>query len=225
MVRSKKHTAWRKSRKFGDVHGGRKWKKRTDGVFRKVHSLSPPSHGQETPILIQDNPSRNFFFPISAVEALEALQALPSADIQGITHIWLRKIDQKEHDDGDHPLAQFVCGSGVRAVVLYPWRTDMRIRIGRNPPVPRQRKWYGRYGGKPVKRRGWWYFEFEHEGLRKLYVNYLLYHEVGHHVDWYQRHWSKANSKVLEEFADQYAMEMSVRGTRVVNRMECLSQS
>ena len=46
-----------------------------------------------------------------------------------------------------------------------------------------------------------------------------LYHEVGHHVDWFGRHWSKANKRQAEEYADQYAMKFTKTGTYVLNRM------
>jgi len=38
-----------------------------------------------------------------------------------------------------------------------------------------------------------------------------LFHEIGHHLDWYARHWSKANSSILEEAADQYAFSKTTK--------------
>lgn len=45
---------------------------------------------------------------------------------------------------------------------------------------------------------------FEPHQLRRFYLEDLLLHEVGHHVDW--RYWSAANKKGVEEFAEQYAV-------------------
>jgi uncharacterized FlgJ-related protein len=42
-----------------------------------------------------------------------------------------------------------------------------------------------------------------------------LAHEIGHHVDWYSRHWSKANRKQTEEVADQYAAQWFANSTKI----------
>lgn len=216
-MRSRKHTAWRKNRKFGDVHGGRTGPKLTDRIFHRAHSLSPPGPHQSTPILIEDNPSGDYFFPLSGCECVEALRALPQHDHVGITHLWLRRSGSKDRREG--LLGEFICGSGVRLIVMYPWRGDMRLCLGREKPTGRVSKEYGRFGAPPFRERGWWYVKFSMPELRRYWVH-ILYHEVGHHVDWYGRHWSKANRRQVEEFADQYAMSFTKTGTNVLNRLE-----
>jgi len=37
-----KQTRWKKSRKFGDVFGGRRYPKIADKVFNRAHSLNKP---------------------------------------------------------------------------------------------------------------------------------------------------------------------------------------
>ena len=65
FMQSRKDTAWKKSRKFGDVKGGRMRPKLADNIFARAHSIQRPSEGEELPIFITDNPSRDYFFPIS----------------------------------------------------------------------------------------------------------------------------------------------------------------
>ena len=65
MSLTRKHTAWKKSRKFGDVKGGRLRPKLANKVFNRQHNFEVPNIGDETPIFIEDNPSKDFFFPIS----------------------------------------------------------------------------------------------------------------------------------------------------------------
>lgn len=220
MAPSRKQTAYRKSRKFGDVYGGRVRPRVPGGIFRRAHSLNPPAPLDEVPIVIEDNPSRNFFFPLSGQEALEALRALPKRRVEGITHLWLRRASQRELLGGRLPLAEFICGSGVRVIVLYPWRRDLRICLGRKRPAGRYARSYERFGAEIHRRRGWWYAEFSEADLRRFYIENLLYHEVGHHVDWYWRHWSKANRRQVEEAADQYAVRWSKTARHVFNRLE-----
>ena len=43
MKQTRKETAWKKSRKFGDVKGGRKRPKLADNIFKRQHNFSAPS--------------------------------------------------------------------------------------------------------------------------------------------------------------------------------------
>lgn len=219
MNRSRKETAWRKNRRFGEVHGGRDSPKLTDNIFRILHSIERPGPNDELPIVFQDNPSRDYFWPISAAEAREAVLALPKRHHRGITHLWLRRPSERAKRD-DLPFATFICGSGVRLITLYPWRRDMRVCVGRADPP---RKWKADtscFGATTFEERGWWYTQFELAGLRRFYVEHILFHEVGHHVDWYRRRWSAANLRKCEEFADQYAASFSRTATYVLNRLD-----
>ena len=216
-MRNRKHTAWKKSRKFGDVKGGREWPKITDNIFNRLHSFSRPGPHDKLPILIEDNPSGDFIFPLNGSECLEALKALPEGDQDGITHVWLRRLTSRERKNG-HSLAEFICGSGVRVIVMYPWRKDLRLCLGKNKPTGKIANEYARYKAKLFQESDLWYVQFELPELRKFCVQ-VLFHEVGHHVDWYRRHWSGANGKKLEEFADQYAMSFTNEGAQVLNEM------
>lgn len=197
------HTPWKKSRTYGDIYGGRRRRRMTDKIFQREHSLTRPNDGQDVPILISENPSRDYYFPVSVEEMATALAALPESHRAGITHIWLRRLEGRPNHDS--PLAEFVCGSGVRAIIVYPWRIDGRLALGRRRPQPAWARQFVRYGASIGRRRGIWYVQFSDANLRRYYIELLLCHEVGHHVDWYNRHWSKASWKPCEDAADQYA--------------------
>ncbi len=217
---NRKQTAWKKNRKLGDIYGGRERLRLRDNIFRRLHSLKAPKNKSLLPILIEENPSRDFFFPISVQEAEEAMKALPKHDYQGITHIWLRRVRKKDHTKHSKPLAEFICGSGVRVIILYPWPNDMIQNFGPKKPSNKVFNEYKKYEAEPYKKDGHWVSKWELPNLRKFYINSLLYHEVGHHIDWYFRYWSKANRKQIEEFADQYAMQKATTATYVWNRLE-----
>lgn len=219
---NRKQTAWKKSRKFGDIYGGREKLHFSDNIFQRAHSLNRPNPNESLPILIQDNPSRDFFFPITVDEAHEAIKSLPKKDYEGITHLWLRRLKKTEYDKKRMPLAEFICGSGVRVIILYPWPRNMIQNFGSNKPSRKAIKEYSKFSSGPVKEGEDWVIKWQIGPLRKFYINKLLYHEVGHHVDWYFRHWSKANTRNLEEFADQYAVQKSSTATYVFNRLEKL---
>src|SRR5512144_2871075 len=149
-MRSRRETAWRKSRTFGDVYGGRMAPKLTNRVFACLHSLDRPGPDESLPLVLQDNPSRDYFWPISGVEARDAVLALPREHHAGITHIWLRRKDVRVGD----PLAAFICGSGVRLITLYPWRKDMKIYLGRTKPIQKWRRAASKFGAQTFEERG-----------------------------------------------------------------------
>ncbi|QEH32493.1 hypothetical protein OJF2_09700 [Aquisphaera giovannonii] len=197
-------TPWKKSRTYGDIHGGRARPRLADNVFALVHSLRPPAPGRSTPILVQDNPSSAFSFPVAIEELAAALSRLPAGHAEGLTHIWLRR--RPGRGRALLPLAEFVRGSGVSAIVLYPWPRDGKLDLGRDRLPSRTTAAYLRFGGQVAREHGRWHVRFAAESdLRRFVVEHLFCHELGHHVDWYRRRWSKANVRRVEEYADQFA--------------------
>lgn len=216
----RKFTAWKKNRKFGDVYGGRKSPKIANNIFNRVHSLERSIKNRDLPILIEENPSRDFFFPLTGDEVVEALKALPKRDYEGITHIWMRRVKKNDYISGKRPLAWFMAGSGVRAIVLFPFPKDMRQLFGKKRPSNRIINELEKYGAQ-IKKKGLnWYAVWSLENLRKYYIQGILYHEVGHHVDYYYRHWSGPNREKAEEYADQYSWAKTATATHIYNRLE-----
>ncbi|WP_020407701.1 hypothetical protein [Hahella ganghwensis] len=222
---NRKQTAWKKSRKFGDIYGGRSRVRLNDNIFKRAHSLKRPGQNDELSILIQDNPSRDFFFPISLEEAVTAINALPDIDTQGLTHIWLRRLKKSDYEKGQLPLAEFICGSGVRVIVLYPFPVSMMMNLGPRKPSSRTLKELKNWHCDLQNKDGTWQAKWQLPFLRQYYINNILYHEVGHHIDQYFRHWSKANHRQIEEFADQYAIQRTTTATHVFNHLENLRES
>ena len=175
-------TPWKKSRTFGDVYGGRVRRKFADNIFRRAHSIRPPSPHEELPILIEDNPSRDFLFPLDGEEVIEALQALPKRDYAGITHVWLRRLKKQDYLDGSQPYATFSCGSGIRLITLFPFPRDLAFSFGRKRPPNATFKDAHRFGGRITQIGKFWQAQWSYDSLRRFYAH-ILYHEVGHHVD------------------------------------------
>ena len=80
-------TPWKKSRTFGDVYGGRTYLKLADKVFNRAHSIERPGANDVLPIVLQDNPSRDFFFPLTADEVLAAIKGLPASNCSRGWHL------------------------------------------------------------------------------------------------------------------------------------------
>jgi len=152
-----------------------------------------------------DNPSRDFFFPLDEEEIRHELSHVPTRDWKDITHIWLRRVRKRDYEQREVPFAEFVCGSGVRMIVLYPWPRNLMLYLGESPPKPKHLKFYAPYADSVVKREGGYFLEWTLPAVKNFCVEVLLYHEIGHNADWYRRRWSKAKARSIKESADQYA--------------------
>ncbi len=207
----RKRTAWKKSRTFGDVYGGRTSRKVPDRIRWRAHSLRPPTQHDDLPIFMVDNPSRDFFFPLTCTEIQKELRHLPKKHWKTVTHVWLRRFRKTDYADGILPFAEFICGSGVRAIVLYPWPKDLRLYLGPRRPAERVLRPYAKYAPVLRQHADGWYLAWSLASLKDFYVEYLLYHEIGHNLDWYDRKWTAANRRSAEAFADQYAFERTAK--------------
>jgi hypothetical protein len=207
MKQSRKETAWKKSRKFGDVKGGRKWPKLADTVFNRQHNFSAPNPEEETPIFMVDNASRDFFFPVTVEDIKEFLAKLPKEQTENITHIWLKKISTKEYLSKDYYQGCFICGSGVRLIVLHPFPVDLQMHFGRKKPSNKTLKWYSAYKPELIYSSEQWILQWTKEKIKQYYLEGLLLHEIGHQMDcMYKRYWSTTYKKQkAENFADNYA--------------------
>ena len=209
MAISRKETAWKKSRKFGDVKGGRTFPKVTDRIFNRAHSLQPPTLHDTLPIFIKDNPSRDFYFPVNEKEILEKLNQLPKEHFDKITHIWLRKFRKKDYEKNKTVQGMFICGSKVNLIVLHPFQKNLQMLFGDKKPSKRNLKMYSNWCDTLAydEKLKSWYLQWKKETIKDYYLNSLLLHEVGHFIDsQYERFWSKATRDKQENFADMYAI-------------------
>lgn len=203
----RKATPWKKSRTFGGVYGGRKSRKIPDRIVQRAHSLHTPGPHDMLPIFIVDNPSRDFFFPLTVEEIQRELVELPKRDWSQITHVWERRFKKTEYEAGEMPLAEYICGSGVQLIVLYPWPKDLFMPLGKKKPTASCLRAFTDYATELQKIDGHWYLKWKLDAVKHFCVERVLYHEIGHYVDSGNRHWSKANARIVEEAANQYAYE------------------
>lgn len=206
-------TPWKKSRTLGDVYGGRSRKKLTDNIFHRLHSLTPPGPHDEVPIVIQDNPSRDFVFPTTREALTEQVRRLPAADTHGITHLWLRRVNQRQFDAGV-PQAEFICGSGVRLIVIYPWPADLLQRFGVRKPTDTILRQYAPWTTDLRRDDGQWCLAWNPDVLERYCLDHLLIHEIGHHLDWYRNGWTAANRRETEDRAASYAARWLADGVQ-----------
>jgi hypothetical protein len=213
-------TPWKKSRTFGDIYGGRLRRRMTDNIFKRLHSLTRPGPQDELPFLIDENPSRDFYFPLSAAEALEVLNGVSSSQLAGITHIWMRRDKRSSRHSPNLPLAEFICGSGVRVIVIYPWRCDLLLPLGDSKPTQKMLRPLEALNAEVFESNRQWFARFTEPTIRQYCIQHLLLHGFAYHIDCYNRHWSKANHKQIEDFANQYAVRWSSDAVKILNNLD-----
>jgi len=206
-MQTRKHTAWKKNRRFGDIKGGRCRLKCKDGIFNRMHSFLKPSEFEETPIFIVENPSRDFYFPVSVDDIKDVLYKLPKEHTEHLTHIWLRKIKKKDYLSDDSLQGCFIVGRGVYLIVLHPFPKDNRMIFGKKKPLQKSVNFYKNYTNELRQDKdGFWYLQWTESSIRRYYLESLLLHEIGHSIDsFYTQFWSKAKSREQEVFANSYA--------------------
>ena len=204
-MQTRKHTAWKKNRKFGDVIGGRKRLKLADNIFHRQHNLQAPKDGDETPIYIIDNPSRDFYFPMTVDEVKETLLKLPADQTDHLTHIWFQKIKKTDYLDGQTFQGCFICGSEVYLIVLHPFPTDNKMRLGKTKPLKKTLNYYSNFTTDLKEDKDGWYLKWTVSQIKQYYLESLLLHEIGHSIDsFYKRYWSKATETKKENWADNF---------------------
>ena len=162
-----------------------------------------------------DTPSRDFFFPATIEEIKETLNKLPKEHTENLTHVWLRKVKKKDYENSETFQGSFICGSGVNLIVLYPFPADLIMRFDKKPSQNKLKR-YSPYTSDLIQKEGQWHLKWTKMGIKKYYLEGLLLHEIGHHIDsYYQRYWSKAYKNKCEKFADNYAVYWSSKLTEI----------
>ena len=104
-----------------------------DDIFARSHPFSAPEPTDDIPFLIVDNPSKGYYFPIDVDDIQDVLDSYPKEEVDFITHIWLRKHLQKRPNS--LLLAEFMTGSGVYLMTLYPLEKSNRLYFGEWEPI------------------------------------------------------------------------------------------
>jgi hypothetical protein len=180
-------TPWKKSRTFGDIYGGRQRRRMTDNIFNRLHSLTPPGPLDERPLVLEDNPSRDFVFPVTGQQVLERLRSFPAPDTEDITHIWLRRVPTRSY--AGLPFADLIAGSGVTVIVIYPWASDLLVRFGPTRPTSKILKSFAPWTTDLRKVDRQWCLAWDREAMERYTLDHVLPEMVGQHVAWQRDPW------------------------------------
>ena len=142
-----------------------------DDIFARSHPFSAPEPTDDIPLLIVDNPSKGYYFPIDVDDIQDVLDSYPKEEVDFITHIWLRKHLQKRPNG--LLLAEFMTGSGVYLMTLYPLEKSNRHYFGEWEPIRKVLREYERFANLGEDEHGR-YAQFTPESARQYYLEVLL---------------------------------------------------
>ena len=142
-----------------------------DDIFARSHPFSAPEATDDIPFLIVDNPSKGYYFPIDVDDIQDVLDSYPKEEVDFITHIWLRKHLQKRPNS--LLLAEFMTGSGVYLMTLYPLEKSNRHYFGEWEPIRKVLREYERFANLGEDEQGR-YAQFTPESARQYYLEVLL---------------------------------------------------
>ncbi len=218
---TKKHTAWKKNRKFGDVYGGRTFPICVDKIFNRQHNFSPPQENDERPIFVVENTSKYFYFPVSVDDIKTVFKKLPEEQTKHITHVWLQKIKKADYENGDTLQACFICGSGVNLIVIHPFPVDNRMLLGDKKPEKKVLNYYKNYTTDLFVENGNWYIQWNRENIRQYYLECLLLYEIGNSIDsFHKRFWSKSNGTKSKNFANSFVSLWSANVREIYKKID-----
>ncbi|MCL2623681.1 MAG: hypothetical protein FWD31_08460 [Planctomycetaceae bacterium] len=146
----------------------------------------------------------DFIRPYNVADVEKTLRSVPIPFLKGIGRIILLGGTKKQNQTAWSKMFRYgaYCEWGWIALTAYPRRMMTLDHDG--PIQPHHQHEYQRTFTKTWQEGDKWYVKFDEESLKRFYLQDVLIHEIGHHVDWCRRkHWRD----VTEEFAEWFARE------------------
>jgi len=190
----------------------------TDNIFNRLHSVQRPSPQDQLPIVMADNPSRDFVFPTTSDRVLGRLAELPADDVDGITHLWFRRTDLDRTDP--QRFFDYIGGSGVQLIVIYPWPKDLLLRLGSSRPKPKTLNRYRPWTTDLRKVDRQWCLVWTADSVERFTLESVIPTAVGYYDAWRRHRWVGDGGKVMHARAESYAARWSVTGVEERTRSD-----
>lgn len=171
-----KQARWQRQLRYDEENPGH------DKIFDRVRALSAPGARANLPLITEDEVPKDLFFPITAADIAEALKSFPAGDLEGITHISLRRPKSSEFRSGRIPFAEYVRTEEICLIALYPWPQNMLTPLTGKPGdaiLNRYKRWAPELKSHKAK----WLLAWRAESVTDFYLNELLRGEILHHAE------------------------------------------
>jgi hypothetical protein len=157
---------------------------------------------------IKQPPANGLKHAIEIADIKHSLKRIPEHFTNTIKGIFLCSGSSKQRRMNT---TTFGCYSGYyQSIFLFPFYEDKNLFFN-TYPKPSLSMEYERHGATWVPCTQGGYFSFDDEALRSFYIWDVLYHEVGHHVDFMSSDWDHKSYNARERFAEWFAIEYGMR--------------
>jgi len=151
-----------------------------------------------------------FIFPISKSDIEYTLSLLPEEFTKGINGIFLLSGTNKQESFAQKAMVFGGYNPFLKTIVLHPFPTKYLNSFYKKLPAPHKLNDFKRAGARIKKVNKGWEIKFSLMNLRNFYLNDVLIHEIGHHID---ENYDKSNKK-MENFAEHFVQQYSSRNNR-----------
>lgn len=177
----------------------------SNNIFKFSHLFERPNDDEVLPLFIEENPSKNYYFPIERSDVERVLEKLQKEDFNELTHVWFKR---EAVNDGFPWLGRVILTGSVRVIVLHPWPVSGRLLWSRSKkPLQRWRRLFLRYGAQWIQDKHDWYVFLEGDNLKRFYLEQVFLYEMGYVVDSRTEYWKRMSSKHMVNYTQQYALD------------------
>jgi len=192
----------RRNKRIGFTQGGRVWNgkavEKSSRLFTRTTWEKLSDHEGEA-LIIRENPSRDFFHPVTKKDVASLLSRLPYVETTHVKAVVLRRTPKYDLKMGIDARRRYSCA------ILNAIPRDMRMVWPARPKDSTTRHyepWCTRWG----QDKDAWVLQWGRDELRRYYLYHLLLHEIGHINEPYVH-----ARKRREDFAENYARSWARR--------------
>jgi hypothetical protein len=147
----------------------------------------------------------HFIMPVTEQDILKKLKEIPKNFLEELKCIYLLGGSNKQLKASD---SLFIFGRyWANCIFLHPYpKKDLSIFYDKLPK-PSIIHEYKAAGAQVVTEYEYWIVKFDLQSLKNFYLNNVLIHEIGHHVDRNNKNRKKKNENFADWFAISYGLK------------------
>lgn len=190
----------RRNKNIGKTQGGRvkdgSASEKLSRIFsRQIWARLSNEEVKDGYIVIEENPSRDFFHPVTEGEIRKTLDRMPNKLTEHLRAVVMPRLTVADKRRGVEAKRRYSC------IILNPFPNSLRLFWSTIPPKKKAVQHYEPWNARWEEDGDGWYQAWDLDDLKTYYLFHLLLHELGHiNQPWF-------NSLMRrEEFAEDFAL-------------------
>ncbi|MGM7683365.1 ImmA/IrrE family metallo-endopeptidase [Cytobacillus sp. Hm23] len=155
------------------------------------------------------HPINEFFHPINEKDIKKVIDSVPSQFLSDLRGIFLCGGTHKQQHFSELRFGTY--HDHYKAIFLFPFPKTKCLSYN-TKPKPSIRLSYERHGATWIAEDSKWRLQFDEKSIHSFYLNDVLFHELGHHVENISHDIKHKNYEQRERFAEWFALEFGIKG-------------